>query len=247
MPDDQGQDQPTEFERVSAQLNQLTQGLGQFARGVDQRFAQLAQNQPAPAQPAPPQMPADAGTKILEELGANPVRWVGELAANIEQRVLTKAEQLRQNEQKQAWERAQVDQFWNAFQYHNQDLAPFMPQVFADFQRFQNIPDASDRANQAAANVRQLLAQQRADAVEAERRQSNGRRLMTIPPGFPLPQSQERPGENESRMTREERAAELQQEQQAFRARTNWDTIAKSPHYQQAQANKPRVIERRRA
>lgn len=244
--------QPTPYEQIQAQLNQLTQGLGQAFQNVDARLQQVAQVAAKGAQPPQPQKKTPevsidaANAQLLEVIGTNPLRYSQEVISTAKQEAVNEIMQKLEQERMTAAQQAQERAFWDGFVQYNGDMAPFMPLVFDQWQRMGGIPDPSARADEAAKQVRALIAQQRADAIEAERRQRQGQRMVSMPPGFPMPQTG---GDGQEQAPRDarERLADIMQEHQQRRAATDWSNIATKKYHEEAQARarETRIVRQR--
>lgn len=177
----------------------LQQYHEQLTRSIGGAFDQLSARQEAiagelnqvkqarAAQAAQPQMPpADAGQKILEQLTTDPVRFLGEytqlLRGQMKQEAAAEIAKLRQEQE----QNAQWGQFWQEVYHHNADLQAYAPLLQGLFQQAyaQRPQDPSAAVNSAAEYLRGLLAQERATALESEKRQRSNAQATSTGPGI---------------------------------------------------------------
>jgi|DEB0MinimDraft_10_1074344.scaffolds.fasta_scaffold04980_2 hypothetical protein len=165
--------QAERLERSMAEVKQQQAALAQYVQ---------AQGQSA-RQPQINLSDDKVDEKLLKELFENPKRWVAELSEiNRNQAAQIASQTVQQYEQRR---RAQEDHqaFWQGFASYNGDVADFMPMVQRLFDSQPQTMTASERADAAAAQVRQLIARRRADAVDDDRRQTNQQNLTATASG----------------------------------------------------------------
>ncbi len=165
--------QAERLERSMAEVKQQQAALAQYVQ---------AQGQSA-RQPQINLSDDKVDEKLLKELFENPKRWVAELSEiNRNQAVQIATQTVQQYEQRR---RAQEEHqtFWQGFASYNGDVADFMPMVQRIFDSLPQTMTASERADSAAAQVRQLIAQRRAEAVDDDRRQTNQQNLTATASG----------------------------------------------------------------
>ena len=169
-------------------------------------------------QPPQPRMPDnEVGEKILKAQFEDPTRFWAEVGELNRQQAAAIAKQAIEDYAKKSEANAAHREFWTGFSDHNRDLAAFLPQVQHIFGSLPANMDASRRADEAAKQVRELITQRRADAVEADRRQTSQAR-MTATPNAPANPAAQRP-ENQREMTGAEAAADAIADMEAFRAK----------------------------
>ena len=161
-------------EKMDAGLTAVAQRQDQLAQYVAEQGQLREKPQP---QAYSKEQTDQAGQKLLSEMLENPIQFYSKLTG------LNKAAAAQVAEEKikefQETQRKQDDYqgFWDGFYAHHQDLSAFHAQVEAAFHSQPQALEPSKRADAAAEQVRSLLAQQRADAVEGEKRAKSQRRM----------------------------------------------------------------------
>lgn len=216
---------PTWFDDYQKQLNQqLGQTFDNISRQQQAIAQQIEQGQQAAAPKPAPQLPENADEKILHELFNNPTRFVAEMGQiNRDQAQQIAAQAIGQYKNEQQGQ-MQASQFWNEFYQHNGDLQNYGPMITHLFNSQPANADPSERANAAANQVRQLVAQERANGIEDQKRQSRDKNLASSPaagafPGIPMPQGSE--GEVDPQRATEDAVADLNKAR-AKRMAVNW-------------------------
>jgi hypothetical protein len=218
---------PAWFDDYQKQMNQqLGQAFDNIGRQQQATMQQMQQGQEAQvkAQTPKPKLPENADEKILNELFNNPTRFVAEMgqinrdqAAQISSQAIAEYKNQQQGEQ-------QAGQFWQEFYQHNSDLQNYGPMITHMFHSQPAGIDPSERANTAANQVRQLVAQERANAIEDQKRQSREKNLISSPaagafPGISMPEGSE--GEVDPQRATEDAVMDLNKAR-AKRMAVNW-------------------------
>ena len=173
--DSQNPEVPKYFEEFRDQVGESVKQLALSQQQLANVVANQAEAQQQAAAAAPASAPQVASKEVndrfLNEFVANPT----ETFANFKQMVTAEAgkqasELLQQHEATRKQEEA-ARQFEQEFFQHNQDLAPYRALVVEHLQKQPANLEPSARANAAAEEVRQLLVQSQAQAIENDRRQ----------------------------------------------------------------------------
>lgn len=171
----QNSEVPKYFEEFRDQVGESVKQLAESQQQLANVVASQAEAQQKAAQSAPVSQPQVASKEVndrfLNEFVANPT----ETFANFKQMVTAEAtkqasEMIEQREAARRQEEA-ARQFEQEFFQHNQDLAPYRALVVEHLQKQPANLEPSARANAAAEEVRQLLVQSQAQAIENDRRQ----------------------------------------------------------------------------
>lgn len=157
--------------------NGVSRAMAQMQEQTQAQISQLAERLERGQNPAP-QMPANMDEQLTRALLTTPTRTFADytqlLRNETRKEMREEIERYRQQEvANQTW-----NQFWGEFYQFNGDLAPYRDMVDGLFNRAfaQSNGNPSEAANQVAAHIRGVLAQERASAVESERRSRNGAR-----------------------------------------------------------------------
>lgn len=179
MPEDKQNPQdsvPQYFEEFRTQVGetvkQLAQSQQQIAEAVQLQAQNIQKSQQATPQPAAqPLASKEQNDRFLNEFVANPTETFTNFRTIVTEEARREAgEMIAQREQARQQEEA-ARQFEQEFFAHNRDLAPYRALVVEHLQKQPANLDPSARANAAAEEVRQLLVQSQAQAVENDRRQ----------------------------------------------------------------------------
>jgi|DEB0MinimDraft_6_1074348.scaffolds.fasta_scaffold00262_13 hypothetical protein len=205
---DQFQKYLEDFERRQQSRDASMAEIQRNQQAIAQHLAQ--QTQAAQAPKIAPVEQSKVDERLLREFFENPTRWVAELSEvqrNQSKQLVDQA--LLQYEQNR---RTQDDyqQFWGGFVQHNQDLADFLPMVRAVFDQTPG-QTASDRANTAAAKVRELVEAKRAAAVDEDRRTGQQARMTGSANGRGTPVRPAEEREVDAKQFFDEGIAELQE------------------------------------
>jgi hypothetical protein len=205
---DQFQKYLEDFERRQQSRDASMAEIQRNQQAIAQHLAQ--QTQAAQAPKIAPVEQSKVDERLLREFFENPTRWVAELSEvqrNQSKQLVDQA--LMQYEQNR---RTQDDyqQFWGGFVQHNQDLADFLPMVRAVFDQTPG-QTASDRANTAAAKVRELVEAKRAAAVDEDRRTGQQARMTGSANGRGTPVRPAEEREVDAKQFFDEGIAELQE------------------------------------
>jgi len=205
---DQFQKYLEDFERRQQTRDASMAEIQRNQQAIAQHLAQ--QNQAAQTPKIAPVEQSKVDERLLREFFENPTRWVAELSEvqrNQSKQLVDQA--LLQYEQNR---RTQDDyqQFWGGFVQHNQDLADFLPMVRAVFDQTPG-QTASDRANTAAAKVRELVEAKRAAAVDEDRRTGQQARMTGSANGRGTPVRPAEEREVDAKQFFDEGIAELQE------------------------------------
>jgi len=205
---DQFQKYLEDFERRQQSRDASMAEIQRNQQAIAQHLAQ--QTQAAQAPKIAPVEQSKVDERLLREFFENPTRWVAELSEvqrNQSKQLVDQA--LMQYEQNR---RTQDDyqQFWGGFVQHNQDLADFLPMVRAVFDQTPG-RTASDRANAAAAKVRDLVEAKRAAAVDEDRRTGQQARMTGSANGRGTPVRPAEEREVDAKQFFDEGIAELQE------------------------------------
>jgi hypothetical protein len=161
---------PAYFREFQAQVGQTVQQLAQS----QQQLASAVQAQAEvrqPQQPAPILPNKEVDDRFLNEFVANPTQTFANFKQIVTDEASRQAGQMIEQREEQHRQEDAARQFEQEFFRHNQDLAPYRALVVDHLQRQPGNLDPSARANAAAEEVRQLLVQSQAQAVENDRRQ----------------------------------------------------------------------------
>lgn len=205
---DQFQKYLEDFEKRQQARDASMAEIQRNQQAIAQHLAQ--QTQAAQAPKIAPVEQSKVDERLLREFFENPTRWVAELSEvqrNQSKQLVDQA--LLQYEQNR---RTQDDyqQFWGGFVQHNQDLADFLPMVRAVFDQTPG-QTASDRANAAAAKVRELVEAKRAAAVDEDRRTGQQARMTGSANGRGTPVRPAEEREVDAKQFFDEGIAELQE------------------------------------
>lgn len=205
---DQFQKYLEDFERRQQSRDASMAEIQRNQQAIAQHLAQ--QTQAAQAPKIAPVEQSKVDERLLREFFENPTRWVAELSEvqrNQSKQLVDQA--LLQYEQNR---RTQDDyqQFWGGFVQHNQDLADFLPMVRAVFDQTPG-QTTSDRANTAAAKVRELVEAKRAAAVDEDRRTGQQARMTGSANGRGTPVRPAEEREVDAKQFFDEGIAELQE------------------------------------
>lgn len=173
---------PSWFEEYQrSMVEKMDQGLTAVAARQDQLAKYVADQGQLRNQPTAPPISAEqqdvAGQKLLKEMLENPIQFYTKLTQLNQATAAKVAEEKLQGYIQEQRKNDDYQGFWDGFYAHHQDLTGFHPQIEAAFHSQPQTMEASKRADAAAEQVRGLLAQQRADAVEGEKRQRSQRRM----------------------------------------------------------------------
>jgi hypothetical protein len=167
---------------------QLVSEIGQALTRVQQETIQAVEQKIATGQRAvPPEaLSPNMNQHLAEKLISDPTRFFGEytqaLRSEWSKEMEAKLGQVQQQAQaSQAW-----GQFWNEVHAHNQDIQAHMPLVQALFpQAYAQSPqDPSGAVNTVIGYVRGTLAQERATALEQEKRKHAQQQAISTGPGI---------------------------------------------------------------
>ena len=158
---------PAWFDDFKNQLGNALGTLNQQQQELASRVSQSAQPQPAAA----PQLSKDTDEKLLNDFVSNPSRFISELDEVITRKATDHAEKVISDAEANRRTEEAARKFENDFFSENPELMPYRALVIEKMQTQAAHLDPMARANGAAVEVRKLLKNEQANAIENERRQ----------------------------------------------------------------------------
>lgn len=161
-----------QIQESQARNEQLVTGLAQGISYVAEKTGVLEQAE-RERRAVPPALPPDANERLRKELWENPVGVQAQAIQIAKQQALAEAKQMIDQERQAAENDRRWGQFWDWFYQSNPDIDPMYHATVVDM--FSQAPgtDPGQKAQQAAAWIRERQASYLANAVEQERRKSS--------------------------------------------------------------------------